>query len=149
MNTIANAAPLAALTARLEAVTPTATRRWGKMDVHQMLEHLGDAADAVLQRRPWPTSRRRSNRLMKWLALSVPLKWPKGVKAGARPADKVLDAAAFDASHRRALDTLAELASVAPEALAPDHPLFGVMTRSEWLRWAWLHTDHHLRQFGL
>ena len=28
------------------------------------------------------------------------------------------------------------------------HPYFGAMTRAEWLRWGWLHADHHLRQFG-
>jgi len=30
----------------------------------------------------------------------------------------------------------------------PPHPIFGQMTRAEWLRWGYLHTDHHLRQFG-
>jgi hypothetical protein len=29
------------------------------------------------------------------------------------------------------------------------HPIFGVMTEQEWLRWGYLHMDHHLRQFGL
>jgi hypothetical protein len=28
------------------------------------------------------------------------------------------------------------------------HPLFGRMTRKDWMRWGFLHTDHHLRQFG-
>jgi hypothetical protein len=26
--------------------------------------------------------------------------------------------------------------------------MFGAMTRGDWLRWGWLHMDHHLRQFG-
>jgi Protein of unknown function (DUF1569) len=29
------------------------------------------------------------------------------------------------------------------------HPLFGRMSASSWMRWAYLHADHHLRQFGL
>jgi uncharacterized protein DUF1569 len=29
------------------------------------------------------------------------------------------------------------------------HPIFGPMSESAWLRWAYLHADHHLRQFGL
>jgi hypothetical protein len=29
------------------------------------------------------------------------------------------------------------------------HPVFGQMSESAWLRWAYVHTDHHLRQFGL
>jgi hypothetical protein len=28
------------------------------------------------------------------------------------------------------------------------HPLFGAMSAAAWLRWAYLHLDHHLRQFG-
>jgi hypothetical protein len=28
------------------------------------------------------------------------------------------------------------------------HPLFGRMSESDWLRWGYLHMDHHLRQFG-
>jgi hypothetical protein len=28
------------------------------------------------------------------------------------------------------------------------HPMFGAMTTLEWMRWGYLHTDHHLRQFG-
>jgi hypothetical protein len=30
----------------------------------------------------------------------------------------------------------------------PRHPIFGRMSQRAWLRWAYLHTDHHLRQFG-
>jgi hypothetical protein len=30
----------------------------------------------------------------------------------------------------------------------PPHPLFGPMSRAAWLRWGYLHLDHHLRQFG-
>jgi hypothetical protein len=28
------------------------------------------------------------------------------------------------------------------------HPIFGPMSNSSWLRWAYRHLDHHLRQFG-
>jgi len=30
-----------------------------------------------------------------------------------------------------------------------EHPLFGPMSRAEWLRWGYLHMDHHFRQFGV
>ena len=29
------------------------------------------------------------------------------------------------------------------------HPTFGELTRWEWIRWGYLHADHHFRQFGL
>jgi hypothetical protein len=28
------------------------------------------------------------------------------------------------------------------------HPMFGEMTEKDWMRWGYLHADHHLRQFG-
>jgi hypothetical protein len=28
------------------------------------------------------------------------------------------------------------------------HPIFGAMSAGDWLRWGYLHMDHHLRQFG-
>jgi hypothetical protein len=35
-----------------------------------------------------------------------------------------------------------------PETRKTDHPIFGKMTEAQWMRWAYLHVDHHLRQFG-
>jgi hypothetical protein len=32
---------------------------------------------------------------------------------------------------------------------ARPHFLFGKLSEREWARWAYLHLDHHLRQFGL
>ena len=29
------------------------------------------------------------------------------------------------------------------------HPIFGHVSEAAWLRWAYLHMDHHLRQFGV
>jgi hypothetical protein len=29
------------------------------------------------------------------------------------------------------------------------HPLFAEMSERDWMRWGYLHVDHHLRQFGL
>jgi hypothetical protein len=28
------------------------------------------------------------------------------------------------------------------------HPMFREMSEKDWMRWGYLHTDHHLRQFG-
>jgi hypothetical protein len=33
--------------------------------------------------------------------------------------------------------------------LPAGHGRFGTMTTRDWHRWAYRHTDHHLRQFGL
>jgi hypothetical protein len=37
---------------------------------------------------------------------------------------------------------------VAPDARYAAHPMFGAMSRQEWMIWTFRHVDHHLRQFG-
>ena len=41
------------------------------------------------------------------------------------------------------------VADAAPGALTPAHGFFGRMSTADWQRWAYKHTNHHLRQFGL
>jgi DinB superfamily len=149
MKTVADAATLAALIQRLERVVPDQSRVWGTMSAHQMVVHLGDGAEAVLGRRPFSARQGRGNRFIKWGALHLPVRWPHGVRAGANPAGRVLDVAEFAAHRDRAIRTLRELAAARADGLVPGHPLFGTMSRADWRRWAFLHTDHHLRQFGL
>ena len=149
MKTIGDPAVLAALTGRLRRLTPAHQRVWGSISAHQMVSHLGDASEAALARRPFSPTTRPPSRLMKVVALSLPMKWPRGVKSGADPAAKVLPAAEFPADLDRAVRTLQELAAAPPTGVAERHPIFGTMSSADWRRWAFLHTDHHLRQFGL
>jgi hypothetical protein len=148
VKTISDPAIASVLAARLERLTPEQNREWGTISPHQMLAHLADAADAVMQRRPFPRASRAPSRLLKYAALYLPRPWPHGIQAGARPAEVILDAGAFATERKRSLAAMSELAA-ADAQLAPEHPLFGSMTRGDWLRWTFLHTDHHLRQFGL
>ena len=47
------------------------------------------------------------------------------------------------------LETLMDLMTTRARGFEwPAHPIFGRMSRGAWLRWAYLHMDHHLRQFG-
>ncbi|HJV21682.1 MAG TPA: hypothetical protein VJ570_03245 [Holophagaceae bacterium] len=148
--TLADPATHARLVQRLQALRPDSPRRWGTLTAHEMLCHVADAADAVLdQEAPRPAVGARP--LVKWIALRSGLPWPKGFRAPARidqrkggtpPGD-------FEADRLRAVDGLAHLAA-APDHIWPrSHKVFGTMEPADWLRWAFRHTDHHLRQFGL
>jgi hypothetical protein len=55
----------------------------------------------------------------------------------------------FDQDLQRAAAGLEGIASAGPGTLEPVHGFFGTMSVSDWQRWAYKHTDHHLRQFGL
>jgi hypothetical protein len=87
---------------------------------------------------------------VKWIAIYLPLPWPTGILTrpeidqqigGTCPGDFTADVAALETS-------LQALARDRKTITWPAHPIFGPMSESAWMRWAYLHTDHHLRQFG-
>ncbi len=149
LKTLADPGVLAVLKARLERLSSTHSRVWGSMTPHQMLVHVAGAAEVVLTGRPLPPSPHSPSRIIKWIALYAPLKWPHGLQSGGDPAGKVLPVEAFDRDRNRAIEALSALAASSPGTLPAEHAAFGPLSHREWLRWAYIHTDHHLRQFGL
>ncbi len=150
---ISDPAVLNDLVDRLGRLTPDTPRRWGTLSPGEMLAHLGDAGDGVLGLRvtPGPPVSGRPNRILKWVALRGPIRWPKGVetrpgvnprKDGSRPGE-------FEADRARVVAGLRRLAVAPAGELAVSHFMFGPMRRDDWMRWAARHVDHHLRQFGL
>jgi hypothetical protein len=151
MTTVATPEALAQLIARLGELRPDSPRRWGTMTPGEMLCHLGDAAALILGRAGSGSGAGRSRPLVKWIALYSPVPWPRGAKtapqinprvAGSKPGD-------FEKDRDRAVEGLRALASAPATAFPSTHAFFGAMTARDWQRWAYRHTDHHLRQFGL
>ena len=152
MKTVGDLAVLQSLVTRLRALQPASPRRWGTLTPHEMLCHLGDATGMVLGTRPrqHPVPG-RARPVVKALALWSPLRWPHGWRTnpmhdpktgGTRPS-------VFAQDLVRAVAGLEGIASAKPDALEPVHGFFGTMSVTDWQRWAYKHTDHHLRQFGL
>ena len=150
MRTISDVAVLEDLVRRLRRLAPTQPGLWGTMKAQQMALHVGDAAAAVLKQRAFSAKPRAGPAGLRRFVLLVLLpRMPRGIKAGADPAAAVVDPAAFTNDLERTVALLQQLANAAPDALVDRHPILGPMTRVQWMRWAFLHTDHHLRQFGL
>ena len=137
---------------RIALLKPDTPMLWGKMNAAQMICHLNDAFEVAMGvRAAKPASRPIDRTVIKWAALYMPVTWPKGTptrpeveagRGGTPPADFGRDRAALVASIERFCEPNR------PFAWQP-HPVFGPLTDREWLRWGYLHTDHHLRQFGL
>ena len=136
---------------RLRTVRPDSVGRWGRMSAHQMVCHLTDALRMVLgQRLVSRVHRPTLGKVLKWVALYLPIRWPAGIPTrpeldqemgGTPPADFEADV--------ELLEDLIELITVETRHVEGQvHPLFGRMSDGAWLRWAYLHIDHHLRQFG-
>jgi hypothetical protein len=120
------------------------------MSAHQMVCHLSDSFLAVTgQREVSHATGVLERTIAKWIALYLPVRWPAGIRtrpeldqeiAGTRPADFAADVARLEA--------LLEVVT-APVPGWHLHPIFGRMSEAAWLRWGYLHMDHHLRQFGV
>jgi hypothetical protein len=137
--------------ARLATVGPDSRRQWGRMNAGQMVCHLRDAFVCVMGERPLAPAGFSWYRLTKGFALYSPMRWPRGVPTrpeidqemgGTRPAE-------FAADMRALVEAIERFTAVPRGWELTRHPLFGEMTEWEWMRWGYLHTDHHLRQFGV
>ena len=148
--TMARAQDKEEIVRRLRTIRADSGRRWGRMSVHQMICHLSDSFLAVTgQRDVSPASGLLQSTLIKWIALYAPLQWPRGVPT--RP-EVDQEVGGTKPSHFAAdvtqLEMLVELITTRKGCFGPTHPIFGDMSDTDWMRWAYLHMDHHLRQFG-
>ena len=152
MKTLARERDKAELLRRLKRLRGDSERRWGRMTAHQMVCHLSDGYRIQIgERRTELAASPLPRPIMKVIALYMPLKWPPGIRTtpdldqdcgGTRPIDFEADVAEL----ARLLDRAGVPYHDLPERV---HPLFGGMSDVEWKRWAYLHADHHLRQFGV
>lgn len=151
MKTLGDPAVLHAMVARLARVAPDSRRRWGTLTANEMLCHLADATDMVLRRRPRDRPvPDRSRVLLKLLGLWAPVRWPHGWQTNPRqdPKRDGTRPASFDPDRARAIESLRTLGEWRTGPLEAAHGVFGRMSVRDWQRWAYKHTDHHLRQFG-
>ena len=153
MRTLAKDIDKKALLGRLREIKPDSQRRWGKMTPHQMICHLNDSFKSVIGERQ--VSVRQTNALarllIRWIALYAPIRWPHGVPT--MPENDQERGGTLPEEFKGDLDALAEMIQ---RVTRPQrdfqwqrHPLFDEMSEQDWLRWGYLHVDHHLRQFGV
>ena len=149
MKTLVNLADRKEMLNRLTNVRPESQRRWGSMSAHEMICHLSDSFRAALGEKQVSSASTLFKRtLFKWAALWVPLRWPHGVKT--RPEiDQHQGGTAPEefASDLEKLHILFERYCKWQGEFAP-HSILGPLSRTERMRHAYLHMDHHLRQFG-
>lgn len=152
MKTLADESVKQELLRRVQSLRHDSQRRWGRMTPHQMLCHLNDSFKLALGEVRLKVIGNIFHRtFIKGLALYTPIPWPHGIptmpemdqeKQGTPPVEFTRD--------------MAELVTIIERIHRPTrdfawgrHPIFNEMSDWEWLRWGYLHVDHHLRQFGV
>ena len=136
---------------RIRNLSAESSRQWGKMTAGQMVCHLTDGFQMATGERPvQETSSLRGRTGLKCIALDVPLPWAKGFptfpeadafRDGTRPTEFARDLERLERS-------LQAFAGSASAGHCGRHPFFGALSPNLWLRWGYLHADHHLRQLG-
>jgi hypothetical protein len=137
--------------ARLQRIHVDSARQWGKMSAHQMICHVSDAFKLYMGLLavappgfPYPS------KILKLGSLGMPMRWPKGFRTP-REIDQHAKGAPTGefAGDVDELKGLVERFTRKPQDFEwPSHPYLGRMSEKEWMRLGYLHTDHHLRQFG-
>jgi hypothetical protein len=122
------------------------------MSAPQMICHLNDAFRILVDQIPVSLATGLPQRtVMKWAALYLPVPWPPGIPTrpeidqligGTKPTSFAADVAELE----RLLDRIAAGIGTFDGRV---HPIFGPLSENAWLRWGYLHVDHHFRQFGV
>jgi hypothetical protein len=150
MKTLLNVRDRTEVLDRLANLRPDAQRKWGKMTAHQMICHLSDSLRAAMrEKQVSPATSLFNRKVVKPLALWIPIPWPRGYKT--RPElDQQQDGTTpvQFSSDVEVLHMLFERFCSLNGEYAP-HPMFGQLSKSERMRHGYLHFDHHLRQFGV
>jgi hypothetical protein len=151
MKTLRDAGCKQEIIARLQNIGRDTPRRWGRMNASQMICHASDAFLGVMgDKKMEPTKGINFWPLMKGFVLYAPFTWPKGVPtrpefdqfAGGTPPSE------FEADVRMLLAAIDKFTEQPRAFQFRPHPLFKEMSEKDWMRWGYLHMDHHLRQFG-
>ena len=150
MKSLSQAGTRAEIIARVHAVRPDTVARFGVMTAPEMIMHCVICLEAGLGLRSVSTAESVLGRtLIKSIALYAPMRWPSRREDPAgdgcpaqwaeRPGEFVSDVA-------KLVQRVEEFGSRGSPSSWARHPMFGAMSEAEWKRWAYLHTDHHLRQ---
>ncbi len=148
MKSLASPLVLSETRARLRTLRVGDHPLWGRMTAKQMVGHLSCSCDMALGERTVRAVEGPPPVVLKWLALRSGLRWSKNLKTmpELKRAITMHNDANFDELVNVAIDKVERLTR--ENRFAPCHPMFGPMTGEDWLRWGYLHADHHLRQFG-
>lgn len=137
----------------LNNLEPDATAQWGRMNAHQMVEHLVlvlSIANGRMAVTANAEPERLAYRKMRFFEKEVPM--PQGVRVDFVPEDPIVPMfPTIEQSKTYFLNELQRFMDYHEEheGLTPIHPVFGALNYEEWIQFQVRHIKHHFRQFGL
>lgn len=148
MKTLANSVDRAEIVERLKGTKAEDRGLWGVMSAAEMICHLRGAFRVAMGELPSaPIAMGIPPKVIKSVALWTPIPWRKNFETVPvlKRGTPAMQVGSFEMDR---VDVLAELERFCQlEQVRVDHAFFGPMSFEDWMRWGYLHTDHHLRQF--
>ena len=140
------------LVARLDKIQQSNVAIWGIMNVHEMIVHVSQPLSIALGiKKGTDESNFFTRTLMKYMALKMMSKIPKGIKApkdfDVKQSSIVLKG--FEEDKKNLYDLMLKFKNDTSEYSNRIHPNFGAFNREEWAIQSYMHLDHHFRQFGV
>jgi len=148
MKSLASVEVMSEIRERLRSVRVDDRALWGKMTAKRMVRHLVCSYEMALGERTVEPVEGPVPVLMKWVALRSGVRWPKNIQTVPELKRAIAEHSEveFNVLIRAVVESMEAVAR--GTHYAPSHPMFGPMTSEDWMRWGYLHADHHLRQFG-
>lgn len=135
----------ASIRRRIESLTATSPRQWGRMTIDQMLWHVNvSMREAVGDYQPQVKALPVPKWLMRWAIINMP--WGRGAKT--RPDMHAASTYDFAAQKAECLALVDRILARPLDAPWPESVSMGPMSGKHWSQLTAKHLDHHLRQFG-
>lgn len=131
---------------RLNALAPSSERKWGKMEVAQMLRHC---------QHPLNVSLGKGNIKKQFFPLAFLFKkslyndkpWRQNLPTA--KSFKITESKDFELEKAELEKLIEEFHRLKNATHWEPHPLFGKFTPQQWGQMQYKHLDHHLKQFGV
>jgi len=134
---------------RLNNLTPQSQRKWGKMEIAQMMAHSSEAFKVPLSKKEIP--RMFMGRLIGWMIKSKLYNdspWKQNLPTA--PNFIIKDQRIFDVEKKQLTELIEAFYKAGLDGISKyPHPFFGSFTPDQWGKSMYKHLDHHFQQFGV
>lgn len=138
------------LTHRINQLTPMTQRRWGKMNVDQMLAHICVPYEQALGERNDGPNAFMKIMLRLFFKQSMVNEVPYKQNLPTAPAFMIVDRRDFEREKSRILSYIQKIEKLGPDYFDGKEQIsLGKLSVNEWNNLLYKHIDHHLRQFGV
>jgi hypothetical protein len=134
---------------RIEKLTASNQRQWGKMNVAQMLAHCSIGFEIAIGKLPFEDKSNFITRtLVKGVVLNLVKKGYFGKNQITFSIYRIKDEKVFETEKVRLLGSIDTFYKLSSENEIVRHPYFGRLSKDDWGVLQYVHTSHHLTQFS-